>query len=277
MNHEDKVAQWIGPGKVGTEIGAGKLPIPGLSPPPFYVDCFKEFDGEPCGADYYGHAAALPFHSNSLDYVVSSHVLEHVANPLAALAEWYRVLRPGGIIYLVVPDRRHTWDHTRALTSVSHMLEDFIHGTTPSDATHIDEFVYDSDWSRFSPATDPAERAERQAELAGGMRYAVERGEAINIHFHTFEPATVVQLCEVLRRRPHQRIRWEVVDQVERFPRSNPNGILTVVRAGKGWRDRADADWFRLRTAGDPRAAVRADAVAFADFSRDCPGLGGVR
>lgn len=277
MTHTEKVAQWIGPGKVGTEIGPGKTPIPDLLPAPIYVDCFKEFGHEPCLADYYGHATALPFHDHSLDYVASSHVLEHVANPMAALAEWYRVLRPGGIIYFVVPDRRLTWDHTRTLTPVNHMLDDFIHGTTPCDATHIDEFVYDIDWSRFSPGTESAERTERQVQLAAGMRAAVERGEGINIHFHTFEPATIVQLFEVLRRRPHQRFRFEVVDQVERFPSSDPIGILTVVRANQGWHDRAEADWFRLRTGGTASAAVRDDATIFEEFSRNCSGLGGVR
>jgi SAM-dependent methyltransferase len=277
MTHEEKVARWIGPGKIGAEIGAGKVPIPGLSPAPIYVDCFTEFGGASCRADYYGHAAALPFHSNSLDYVASSHVLEHVANPLAALAEWYRVLRPDGIVYLVVPDRRHTWDHTRQLTPVEHMVDDFIHGTTPCDATHIDEFVYDTDWSRFSPATEPADRPERQAQLASGMRAAVERGEGINIHFHTFEPSTLVQLFGALRSRPGQRMRWEILEQIERFPKADPNGILTVARAKKGWRDRAEADWFRIRTNGDPRAVVREDAEPFADYARKCSGLGGVR
>src|SRR6185503_5259726 len=111
MTHEEKIAHWIGAGKVGTEIGPGATPVPGLEPPPIYVDCFKEFGAAPNRADFYGHACALPFHDHSLDYVLASHVLEHVANPVAALAEWYRVVRPDGIIYLIVPNRLSTFDH----------------------------------------------------------------------------------------------------------------------------------------------------------------------
>ena len=111
MTHEEKVARWIGPGKIGVEIGAFKSPIPGLAPRPIYVDRFRDYAGARCLADYYGDATELPFRDNSLDYVVTSHVLEHVPNPVKALAEWYRVLRPGGIIYCLVPDRRYTWDH----------------------------------------------------------------------------------------------------------------------------------------------------------------------
>ena len=108
MKHEEKVQQWIGLGKTGTEIGPGAAPVPGFDPRPIFVDCFKSFGTAPNFADYYGHAGALPFHDHTLDYVVASHVLEHVANPIAALAECYRVIRPGGILYLVVPDRRAT-------------------------------------------------------------------------------------------------------------------------------------------------------------------------
>src|SRR5471032_2472484 len=78
MTHEEKVARWIGPGKIGVEIGAFKSPIPGLAPRPIYVDRFRDYAGERCLADYYGDATELPFRDNSLDYVVTSHVLEHV-------------------------------------------------------------------------------------------------------------------------------------------------------------------------------------------------------
>ncbi len=150
MTHEEKLARWLPPrtGLVGVEIGAGASPVPGLDPAPIYVDCFKSFGAEPNRADFYGHACALPFHDHSLDYVIASHVLEHVANPIAALAECTRVVQPGGVLYLVVPDRRATWEHTRALTPVAHLFEDYQRGTTACDASHIDEFVFEADWSR---------------------------------------------------------------------------------------------------------------------------------
>ncbi|HEY5551003.1 MAG TPA: methyltransferase domain-containing protein, partial [Opitutaceae bacterium] len=133
----------------GVEIGAFKTPIPGIRP--VYVDRFANYAGEPTHADFYGDACELPFHDSSLRYVASSHVLEHVANPFAALAEWFRVLKHGGCIYMVVPDRRRTFDHARPLTDVAHMLADFRNGTTQSDATHIDDFVHGVDWRTFSP------------------------------------------------------------------------------------------------------------------------------
>jgi len=268
MTHSDKIARWIGPGRIGVEIGAFKSPVPGLVPPPFYVDCFKEFALENVHADYYGDASHLPFQDNSLDYVVTSHVLEHVANPVAALAEWYRVLRPGGIVYLVVPDRRFTWDHPRPLTPVSHLLDDFTRGTTACDATHIDEFVFEADWSMYSPGTPAAEIPERRALLARGMHHAVGDGRDINIHFHTFEPGNVLALLAALRDWPATRFHWEIVDHAERFPAENPIGFLAVIRVHKRWRDRLAAWRLRGRIARDRRQALRADAQPFAEWTK---------
>ena len=308
MTHEEKIARWIGEGKVGTEIGPGSSPIPGVDPAPIYVDCFKTFAAAPCRADYYGHACALPFHDHSLDYVLASHVLEHVANPVRALAEWYRVVRPGGIIYLIVPDRRRTWEHARELTPVDHMIDDFTRGTTASDATHIDEFVFQADWSLFSPETSVEDVPAKQAELARTMHWAVEHGEEINIHFHTFEPSNLRELLERMRTggntqrapasRQHAearqtgaenetaedvlparpllpRFKWEIVDFAEYFPAQTPNGVLAILRVDKGWRARADAEVFRLRTLGNPRGILRDDAQPFAEWSAKPPVSGG--
>ncbi len=44
------------------------------------------------------------FASESMDFVFSSHTLEHLPDPGAALKEWARVVRPGGHLVLYVPD-----------------------------------------------------------------------------------------------------------------------------------------------------------------------------
>jgi SAM-dependent methyltransferase len=275
MTHDQKVRRWIGPNLTGVEIGAFKYPVPGITP--FYVDCFTEFGTETVAADFYGHACLLPFYNNSLDYVVASHVLEHVANPVAALAEWYRVLRPGGLIYLVVPDRRFTWDRPRAPTSVEHLLEDFTRGTTACDVTHVDDFAFGVDWATFSPNTPVAQIAAQREDLARGMHYAVARGEQVNIHFHVFEPDPLFALLEKLRTWPATRFRWQVVDGAERFPDGKADGIFVAIRIQKQFSDHFSSFWHRLLTRSDPRHPVRPDAQPFSEFVQSAQGIGGVR
>jgi SAM-dependent methyltransferase len=54
-----------------------------------------------------GNLEALPLADASFDAVLSTHVVEHLAHPEAAFAEMARVLRPGGWLLLLTPNRRH--------------------------------------------------------------------------------------------------------------------------------------------------------------------------
>lgn len=59
-------------------------------------------------ADVACDAQLLPFADASFDSVVSSHMVEHLRDPIAALQEMARVLCTGGVMAHVIPDRRHT-------------------------------------------------------------------------------------------------------------------------------------------------------------------------
>ncbi len=50
-----------------------------------------------------GDATALPFADDTFDAIVTSEVLEHIPDDTGALAELYRVLRPGGVLAATVP------------------------------------------------------------------------------------------------------------------------------------------------------------------------------
>lgn len=60
----------------------------------------------------------------SFDFVVANHVLEHLTDPIGALIEWHRILRPGGLLLFAVPDKRYTFDHARPRTSLRHLIDD---------------------------------------------------------------------------------------------------------------------------------------------------------
>ena len=52
-----------------------------------------------------GDATRLPFADDTFDCVVTSEVLEHIQNDVAAISELHRVLKPGGTLGVTVP----TW------------------------------------------------------------------------------------------------------------------------------------------------------------------------
>lgn len=46
---------------------------------------------------------ALPYDKDEFDIVIHSDTLEHIKNPLTALKECYRVLKPGGVLFYTIP------------------------------------------------------------------------------------------------------------------------------------------------------------------------------
>jgi SAM-dependent methyltransferase len=81
-----------------------------------------------------------PIPDCSLDVVIACHVIEHLANPIAALREFERVLRLKGRLVLVVPDRTLTFDSVRQATPLAHVLAQFHQGAMQVDDEDIKEF-----------------------------------------------------------------------------------------------------------------------------------------
>ena len=75
------------------------------------------------------------------DFILSSHMLEHTANPLKQLYEWNRVLKSEGVLLLVLPHKDGTFDRKRPLTSIEHFLDDFKKNTPETDTTHFEEIL----------------------------------------------------------------------------------------------------------------------------------------
>ena len=134
--------------------------------------------GKPLGRQYLREATRLTgLPDAAYDFVLSSHCLEHVANPLAALREWWRVTCVGGHLILILPDPPSTFDHRRPVTSLDHLLEDFTHSTTESDLTHLPEILNLHDLTR-----DPAAGSLDKFKARG-----LNNAESRCLHHHVFD------------------------------------------------------------------------------------------
>jgi SAM-dependent methyltransferase len=140
----------------------------------------------PPGRKYVAEATdlgAIP--TSSYDFVLSSHTLEHTANPLKALAEWRRVLKSGGTLVLVVPHKDGTFDHRRPVTSLAHLKEDFLADRGEDDLTHLEEVLVLHDLARDPWSTS--------FSLRERMRLNHEHR---SMHHHVFDTRLVVDACE---------------------------------------------------------------------------------
>ena len=84
----------------GVDLGCGATKI---HKDAIGIDLFQYPNNE---VDYVGISAndLWMFKDGELDYVISSHVLEHMNDVKKTLKEWDRVLKPGGILGIIVPD-----------------------------------------------------------------------------------------------------------------------------------------------------------------------------
>jgi SAM-dependent methyltransferase len=57
------------------------------------------------------------------DYVIACHVIEHIPDPIDWMDDVARILRPGGILSLVIPDKRYCFDINRSLTEISDLVD----------------------------------------------------------------------------------------------------------------------------------------------------------
>jgi SAM-dependent methyltransferase len=116
-------------GLKGVEIGAA-------SHNPFYLDAInvdrypddkteykrleRRLSGRTASVDVVARGDELPFGDDSHDFVFSSHVIEHIPDPIKALYEWVRVAR--SYVVAVVPHRDRTPDADRPLTPVEELV-----------------------------------------------------------------------------------------------------------------------------------------------------------
>ena len=101
-------------GSVVLDAGAGDSPYKHLFPHTRYVSTDFCKVGKAYGRqDAISDLSSLPFKEESFDVVLNTQVLEHVQRPEVVLSELYRVLKPGGALYLSVPqgDPEHEIPH----------------------------------------------------------------------------------------------------------------------------------------------------------------------
>jgi len=85
------------------DVGCGVKPYLPIFAPKVSTYIGVDIDEHRRAIDCRGAATALPFLSNQFDTVLFTEVLEHVPDPVLAIKEIYRVLRPGGKLILSAP------------------------------------------------------------------------------------------------------------------------------------------------------------------------------
>jgi SAM-dependent methyltransferase len=81
-----------------------------------------EYCGEALKVDIVASGDELPVPDESQDFVVSAHVIEHFFDPIKAIKEWLRVIKPEGYIFIIAPHKERTFDRDRARTPLAELV-----------------------------------------------------------------------------------------------------------------------------------------------------------
>ena len=93
-----------GPGYVSIELAKkGKYTVTGIDISPNFVEIAKNNAiREKAKVTFLeGDVAAMPFEENTFDFIFCSSAVKHFNEPVISLQEMYRVLKPGGIAFII--------------------------------------------------------------------------------------------------------------------------------------------------------------------------------
>ena len=91
---------------------------------------------------------------NQYDFLFSSHSLEHIANPLKAIEEWLRIVKPNGYIIIIVPEKSVCFDHKRSYSSFSTLMSQYKLNVGEDDLSTLPEILLNHDLTMDPPAGD---------------------------------------------------------------------------------------------------------------------------
>ena len=174
------------------------------------------------------------------DYVVASHVIEHVPNLLQFLQDVEKTIRPGGRLILIIPDKRFTFDLNRPITSFGSVLEKYRNKETkPSLSAVYDHFALANGTNAhhiwFGVVSPEDKRLLASEQFAWKAAQSVlNEGAYFDVHVNIFTPAS---FFEILRKAiSHNLVGFEV----EKFRDTAVGQIEFMVSLKKTEKNSAD-------------------------------------
>lgn len=211
------------------------------------------------------------------DYVVAAHVIEHVPDVVGWLLEIHSVLVRSGLVGLIIPDRRHTFDFARAESTVGEMMEaHFQRYRRPSMRQ-----VFDHCWSTVdldksvSWNCDPSQLELRRFMGDIGLQLAHDQAASLRTearyfdsHCWVFTPDSFLRCCEALGQLGYfpfivEHIQATVVDEFEfivRLRTHDPADRASALQSLKSARERVADDPNEREYARRMRASRARDA-----------------
>jgi SAM-dependent methyltransferase len=145
------------------------------------------------------------------DYVIASHLIEHIPDPISWLADVAKALRSDGILSLVVPDKRYCFDVNRRTTDISEWVDAYLRQLQRPSFKQVYDFIS----KEISGKVDTAAVWAGTVDYSGVVRSDVadpdvaamdlcrevqHSDEFVDVHCSVFTPDSFLDLFERLAR-----------------------------------------------------------------------------
>ena len=129
------------------------------------------------------------------DFIIASHVIEHTPDLISFLSQCECMLKPGGLLSLVIPDRRYCFDRFRPCSTTGEVLQAFHEKRARHSAGAIFDHLslavkLDGAIAWYAGAKGNYEFVHSLSEAQAASKRAAEANEYIDVHNWRFTPAS---------------------------------------------------------------------------------------
>jgi SAM-dependent methyltransferase len=145
------------------------------------------------------------------DYVIASHLIEHIPDPVGWMADVAHILRPGAILSLVIPDKRYCFDINRSPSDISDIVDAYLRQLTRPSYKQVYDFtsraitgVVDTHavWTEHAAYPEVVRTDCDDPDVAAleACRRLDTSDDFVDVHCHAFTPDSFLELLEKLSR-----------------------------------------------------------------------------
>jgi predicted SAM-dependent methyltransferase len=192
------------------------------------------------------------------DFVIASHVIEHTPDLISFLQDCQTLLKPDGILSLVVPDKRYCFDVFKPMTSTGMVFQAYLEKRKQhSPGTVFDFYAYHVMLGEqllwFTRATEELRLIHDVQQSADLTRRYIESGEFIDVHSWHFTPTSFLLLLQDL-----SEMKLINLGVASSYP---TEGFEFFVTLKKGFQSRPQSRIDMLRAIADELCASSSDMV----------------
>ena len=129
---------------------------------------------------------------SSAAFIIANHVLEHSPNPIEAMHGWLRILQPGGILFLTLPNyQSNEFDFEKSPAGITHLAEDYRKAQNNEDiiTEHIHEHI------QLIDGIDP------NNSTLFNQRYNAIIQSNLHTHYHVFNKKNILALLNFIHQK----------------------------------------------------------------------------